>query len=149
MEHSLWETNSSIATWADRALLGTARFITVLKSLPLFRPLGHINPVHAHRPCFLKKHFNTFLLAFLQVSLPKSSMPFSSHHMCHKPLPSRPLWFDHLNSTWWGLQILKLLIIPVCCSFLLRPNISLSTLFPNILCSYPVMWDTKFHTDIK
>ena len=51
--------------------------------------------------------------------------------------PSLSFWIPHSNNIWWGVQIIKFLImhshkVPVTSS-LLGPNIFLSTLFSNTL----------------
>jgi len=49
---------------------------------------------------------------------------------CHKPRQCHSSWFDHPNTIWIGVQIIKLLVIYVT-SFLLRQNTFLSNLFSN------------------
>jgi len=47
-------------------------------------------------------------------------------HTCYMPRPSHSSWFDHPNDVWWGVQIVKLLILyvsPLPCHFVpLRPK---------------------------
>jgi hypothetical protein len=31
-------------------------------------------------------------------------------HQCHMSCPFHPLWFGNVSNTWWGLQIMRLLI---------------------------------------
>ena len=49
-------------------------------------------------------------------------------HTCYMPCPFHSSWFDHLNNTWWGVQIIKLLIMwssPLPCYHApLRPKYS-------------------------
>jgi hypothetical protein len=64
---------------------------------------------------------------------------YTSHlsHMCYIPYLYHPSWSDHANNIWRKVHIMKLFIMqflhPTVNSFLLGPNILLSTLFSNTL----------------
>ena len=109
---------------------------------------SQMSPVHNPHPnpptYFLKTHFNIILtysytiqvVSFPQVSPSKPYIHLFSHIllMTH---PSLSFLIPHSNNIWWGVQIIKLLImhspkVPVTSS-LLGPNIFLSTLFSNTL----------------
>jgi len=32
-------------------------------------------------------------------------------HTCYMPHPVHPSWFDHLNTIWWRVEIIKLLVV--------------------------------------
>jgi hypothetical protein len=40
----------------------------------------------------------------------KPCMHTSGPHMCHVHCPSN-YWFDHLDHIWWGMQIMKIIIV--------------------------------------
>jgi hypothetical protein len=70
-------------------------------------------------------------------------------------LPTHPIWFDHLKSIWWTVQIMKLhmckfLQSPVTYSFL-GPNILLGAVFSNTLnlCSSIITRDPVSHQYIS
>ena len=73
-------------------------------------------------------------------------------HTCYMPCPSHSSRFDHLNNIWWGVQIIKLLImyssLLLCNVSPLVPNILLSTLFSNTLsqCSFLRVSNQVSHT---
>jgi len=48
-----------------------------------------------------------FLSGFLTKTLYAPLLP----HTCYMPLPSHSRRFDHPNNIWWGVQIIKLLIM--------------------------------------
>jgi hypothetical protein len=50
---------------------------------------------------------SVFLLALPPVSYMHSSSP----HLCYMPYPSHPPWLNHSNYVWWGVQVMKLLIV--------------------------------------
>jgi hypothetical protein len=48
---------------------------------------------------------------FPQVSPPKPSMHLFCHHTCTMPRQSLSSWFELPSNIWWGVQIIKLLIM--------------------------------------
>ena len=68
------------------------------------------------------------VVSFPQVSPPKPCIHLSSPHTCYMPIPFHSFRFFHPNNIWWGVQIMKLLIIqfpPLHCYFVpLRPKYS-------------------------
>ena len=81
--------------------------------------LSQINPVHAPSN-FSKIHFSSILPSMPRFSKwsPSFSFPHqnlvctsSVPHTCYVPRSSYSFWIDHPNSTWWGVQIIKLLIM--------------------------------------
>jgi hypothetical protein len=103
--------------------------------VPLPAPiLSHISPVHATHPTSWRSILILYfhLRSALYNRFPHRSFP---PYMLHAPPISSRI--DHPNNTEWVLQIISstlcsFLHSPVT-SFLLDPNILLSTLFPNIL----------------
>jgi hypothetical protein len=104
---------------------------------------------------FFKLHFNIILPAtpipFLQVSPPKSICP-SPSHLCATPPPPPTLHpiitnLITLTSTWWAVQIMKLLTVqfsPVCCHFLPQKSDAVSeTRRVNFVADRPVRMDIK------
>jgi len=98
------------------AFYGTWRFITTFTRDYQLSLSWAINP-SSH---FLESHLNIFLpsmpgsskwspsLRFLhQNPVCTSSLP----HTCYMPHPSHSSRFDHPNSVWWAIQIIKLLIM--------------------------------------
>jgi hypothetical protein len=69
--------------------------------------------------------------------LPKPCKRLSSPHTRYMPRPSHSSRFYHLHNIWWGVQIIKLLIMkfsPFPCHLVpLRPKYFLNTLFSNTL----------------
>jgi len=89
------------------------------------------------------------LFSHLCIGLPSGLFPlgfptkilhtFLISHACYTPHPSHPLWFDHLNSIWWSIHVIKLLIMqssPASCHSLIDPNILLRTCSQNTLSLY-------------
>jgi hypothetical protein len=88
-----------------------------------------------------------------QVSPTKILYTFLICHACYITRPSHPPWFDHrdieaFNSWSWSLCGL---LQPPAISYLLGPNILLSTLVSNIsVCVLTLVWEViKFHTHTK
>jgi hypothetical protein len=62
-------------------------------------------------------------------------------HACYMPCPSHPTWLDHSNYVWWGVQVMKLLIMqfsPLSCHFVpvrtkYSPQHPVSLAYPLIL----------------
>ena len=80
-----------------------------------------------------------------QTYRPKSCMHLYSPHTCYMPRPPQSSRFYHPNNIWWGVQVIKLLIVwfsPFPCYFVpLRPKYSpqqpfLKHLQPSFLPQY-------------
>jgi hypothetical protein len=50
------------------------------------------------------------VVSFPQVSPPKPCMHLSPH-TCYMPRPSHSSLFKHPQNVWWGVQIIKFLIM--------------------------------------
>jgi hypothetical protein len=75
-------------------------------------------------------------------------------HICHLPSPSHPPWFDNLNISWWGAQIMNLNIMQFS-SLLLPPpsQVQIVSSLPNpphILTWYssPIVRDKVAHLPV-
>jgi len=79
----------------------------------------------------------------------------SPPHTCHMPCPWHSFGFDHPNNIWWGVQIIKLLIIwifplPIyLIPFKLNYASSASVLKHSSAYVPPSVWVTKFKTPIQ
>jgi hypothetical protein len=66
------------------------------------------------------------------------------------PLPSHPPWFNRPNSTWWSVQVVKLVFMQLFAASSPRPpsTFPLSILFPNTLnlCSSLSVRDQVSHS---
>jgi len=127
--------------------------------------LSQINPVHASPPTSWKWKFILILTSHLSRSIKWSrSLKFPNQnpvctspapHSLHMPKPSHASWFDHLNNIWWGVQIIKLLIMwsspPPAYFATLRPTYPSSVLYPWTLSAYvpTSMSQIMFHTHTK
>ena len=114
-----------LRNWSDSTKMhgATIRFIVhyhVYRCLPHVPILSQINLVHALPFHFLKIHFNIILPSMSGSSNWPLSLGFPHQNpVCDSPLPhtcymSHPYhssWFDHLNSIWWEVQIIKILIM--------------------------------------
>ena len=148
--------------WEAKQVLSSAVLYHSYKSPPPVPVLSQINPVHAHHPSFWRSILilsSHLCLGFPSDLYPQSSQPkpciyLSSPHMCNMPHLSHLCWFDHLKKTWWGVQIMKLLIIqssplPLLCPF--QPQASSSAPYSHAPSAYvsPSMWETIFHAHTK
>jgi len=120
-------------------------FIPIYKSQLLACILSQINPVHTFSSFALKSHFNIILPPIPGYSKWSVSHRFSHWnpgctsppHMCSISCLSYSSWSHHPNNVWWGVQIMKLVvmqfsILPVTFS-LSGANIFISTLFSKTL----------------
>jgi len=134
-----WESNSHSANQEISTLQWNLKIrYCIHYSPPLVPVLSYMNPVHTLPTYFSKIHTNIiFLSTFmssnwssLQVSQPKIYIHFSSPPwILHiPPISSHPSWFDHPQNIWWGLQVMKLLIMQsssvLCHFFFLRSKYS-------------------------
>ena len=108
-------------TRAHQLSLSWAR--TIQSMPPPFHFLKiHLNIILPSTPDFSKWSFS---LRFPHQN-PVCTSPLSC--MWYMPHPSHSSWFDHQNNMWWGVQIIKLLIILVSPFFFylypLRPKYS-------------------------
>jgi len=105
--------------WEAKQVLSPAVLYHMYKSPPPVPVVSQINLVHAHHPSFWRSNLilsSHLCLGFPSDLFPQSSQPkpcmyLFSPHMCNMPHLSYLCWFDHLMKTWWGVQIMKLLII--------------------------------------
>jgi hypothetical protein len=51
------------------------------------------------------------VVSFPQVSSPKLYIHLSSPYTCYLPHPSHSSRFDHSNNIWWGVKVIKFLIM--------------------------------------
>ena len=116
-----WE---SYVAWASkeipRVLWAPEVHCRIHNSPPPLPVLSQSNWIHAAPSHFLEIYFNITLPSTTRS--PKFSVPFIfsrqkpyslllSSPAYHIPRPSHSSRFDHPNSSWWGIQIVKLLIM--------------------------------------
>jgi hypothetical protein len=98
---------------------------------------SQISPVHTVPFYFLKIRFSVVLTFPLTFPRQKRVYICILPTACHLSWPSHSFSFDHRNSVWWGVQILKLIIMQLSptssCFHRLRPNSLLRILFLNTL----------------
>ena len=84
----------------------------VHKQPSLVPVLNQINPVHATTSHFLRIHVN-ILSGLPSASSPKVCLPQPCMQLsCPPYVPHQShSWFDHLNNSWWGVHIKKLLVM--------------------------------------
>jgi hypothetical protein len=91
----------------------------IYERLPPVPFLSQINPVHAPHPTSWRSIL--IFSSHLHLGLPSGSLSLRFPHKtlcgpllfpptCYMPNPSHSQ-FDHLNNIWWGIQIIKLLIV--------------------------------------
>ena len=115
-----WEANRSSASQEIPCILWNLKVCCCIhKSPPSVPILSQINPVHAPQPTYwrsiliLSSHLCLCLPCgpFPQVSPTKPCMHLSCLPHVPHALPSHSSWFDHPNNMWWGVQMIKLLIM--------------------------------------
>jgi hypothetical protein len=124
-----WEAAMLNSEWSDamftqlanklHAFYGTPSFITVFTmtrkwSLYWARCIQS-TPSHPNSPRYtvtLYFHLRLGLLSSL-FSCSNQYIVCICHffHACYMSYPSNPAWFDHPNNIWWGVQVVKLLIM--------------------------------------
>ena len=140
------------------AYYGTKRFITMLttachwclssaKSI-LSMPA---QPIYKRSILILSSHLCLGLLSCLFPSgfhTKTLYVPLSPPYMPHA-CPFHSSWSDHQNNIWWGLHIIKLLMMQF------PPNTILAQISSSAPCSWtssthipPSMWQTEFHIHI-
>ena len=95
---------------------GTQRFVPCLQELTigLYPEPDECSP--SLLPYFLNINANIIVTSMLSSSTqswgfpPKLCMHFSLH-ACRMLNPSHPPWVGHPNNIWWGVQVMKLLIM--------------------------------------
>jgi hypothetical protein len=85
------------------------------KNPPLVPTPSQKNPIHTHTSYLFKIHINT-----IRPSMSRSPKWFSDQYfvrICHLSYvsymhrPSHPPCFDFPNNIWWGVQLMKFLIM--------------------------------------
>lgn len=93
------------------------------------------DPSHTIPFCFFSLRFTLIASCHLRLcplGFPSKSLAPFLLRMRHMPRPCLRPWCDHVNSIWWGAQIMNLPAVQCCpssCYFFLAPNIFLSTMF--------------------
>ena len=127
-----WEANKSSASHEIPCIVWNAKVYYHIHKTPPPNPvLSQISRVHKTPSHFLKIHFNISLLTprsslwSLSFRCPHQIPVCASHvsHTCHMSCPSLSS-FDHQNNIWWGVQIIKLIIISPDSWFYQPKNIS-------------------------
>jgi hypothetical protein len=122
MKHSpSWEANHFSTSQEIPRILWNPKINYRIHKCPLsVTILSQINPDHAPTSHFLNIQLNIIFPSTPWSSKWSLSLRFSHQnpvctspltHICYIPCPSHTSRFDHPNNTWWGLQIIKLLII--------------------------------------
>jgi hypothetical protein len=117
---SSWKATSSSASEEIHSILcNLTVHYHAHKSPPLVRILNQLNPIHA-LPLHLR---STFTLSYQRLTFQVVVCLSLSHqnnvrraislltHACYMRHPSHPPWSDHPSIFWWGLWIMKLLIM--------------------------------------
>jgi len=131
-----WEANSFKASQEIPRILRSSKVhYRVYKCSPPVL-LSQINPIHTPHST-LKIHLNITILSTPGSSQWSLSFRFPHQNpVCTSPLPntcymfraSHPSWFDYPKNIWWGVEIIKFLIMylsPFSCYLVrLRPKYS-------------------------
>jgi len=67
------------------------------------------HPTSGRSILILSSHLR--LGSFSQFSPPKPCIHYYSPHTCYMPHPPHSSRFDHSNNIWWGVEIIKLLVM--------------------------------------
>jgi hypothetical protein len=89
------------------------------KSPPPVPILSKIKEIHALSAYFLMIHFSILpstpwsykRCIFLDFATKTLYALLPSPHTCHMPRPSLCSWFDHPNNIWWGVEVIKIVVI--------------------------------------
>ena len=130
MEESPWEANRlSASQKIVRTFWNPNIHYRIYKCAPSVPVLSQINPVHV--PGLISWRSSLILSPHLTPRSSKWSLPLRFPdensictsllpHTCYLHFPSHSSRFDNLNTIWWGVQTIKLLIIqfsPLPCYF--------------------------------
>jgi len=159
MEQCLLEKlTGQLVQKSPRILRNSKVHYFVQYSLPQVPKLSRKIPVYTLSFYFFNIHFDItlpFTPVFQVVSFkPRTSRHFFSSHSCNKSQSSHWTWYNHMNNIWWGLQIIKFLIMhflqPSITSSLWCPNIYFHALNLNTFSRvHPLMWQAQFHAQVK
>ena len=116
-----WEDNRSSASQKIPRILCNHKVAFILRQI---NSVQEPHPISCTLIFILPFHLRLVLQneRFHQVSPPKPCTHLSSRYTCHMPCPSHYSPSDYPNNMWWGVQIVKLLVMqfpPASCY--LRP----------------------------
>ena len=115
-----WGTNRFSASQETPHILWNPKVHFRIHNFPPSAPvLSQLHPVHTPISYLLKIYLNIIpiyvwvsqVVSFPQVSPPTPCIGLSYPHTHYMPHPSNCCRFDHPNNIWWGVQIIKLLIM--------------------------------------